>query len=119
RRRATLCRTLRQGRRIMEFTTGSGNVFADLELPNPEERLAKARIAHHIERLIAEMGLTQAEAAQKMGLTQPNVSDIVRGKLKSFTLDRLFQCLNALDQDIEIVIRPKKPESERGRVLVA
>ena len=103
----------------MEFTKGSGNVFADLDLPDAQERLAKARLAHRIEKLIEEAGWTQTEAAAKMGLTQPNVSDIVRGKLKSFTLDRLFQCLNALDQDIEIIVRPKSVTTPTARILVA
>ncbi|HEY3412358.1 MAG TPA: helix-turn-helix transcriptional regulator [Armatimonadota bacterium] len=96
----------------MEFTTGSGNVFADLGLPEPEERLAKARVAYRIHEVIASLGLTQAQAARRTGLTQPNVSDITRGRLKGFTLERLFQCLNALDQDVEIVIRPKKPDAD-------
>jgi len=54
-----------------------------------------------------------------MGLTPPNVSDIVRGRLKGYTLDRLFACLNALDQDIEIVIRPKREANRRGHVVVS
>lgn len=95
----------------MEFTTGCGNVFADLGLPEPEERLAKARVAYRIHEVIVSSGLTQAQAARRTGLTQPNISDITRGKLKGFTLDRLFQCLNALDQDVEIVIRPKQPDA--------
>ena len=103
----------------MKFTKGTGNVFADLELPDAQERLAKARLAHRIETLIEEAGWTQTESAAKMGLTQPNVSDIVRGKLKSFTLDRLFQCLNALDQDIEIIVRPKSVTIPSARILVA
>ncbi len=90
------------------ITVGSGNIFADLGLSDPEERLAKADVAIRIEALIQQRGLTQAEAARQMRLTQPQVSHLVRGQLKGFTLDRLFQCLNALDQDVEIVIRPKQ-----------
>ena len=102
----------------MEFTKGSGNVFADLDLPNAQEHLAKARLAYRIECLIQEAGMTQTEAATKMGLTQPNVSDIVRGKLKGFTLDRLLQCLNALDQDVEIIVRPKSATAPYAHILV-
>ncbi len=94
-------------------------MFADLGLPDADERLAKARIAHHIAGLIDEAGWTQAEAARCMGLTQPNVSDLVRGKLRGFSLDRLLQCLNALGQDVEIIIRPASPESSYGRLVVA
>lgn len=103
----------------MEFTKGSGNVFADLDLPDAQERLAKARLAYRIEMVIEEAGLTQTEAAGKMSLTQSQVSDIVRGKLKEFTLVCLFQCLNALGQDIEIVVRPKSPTASQARILVA
>jgi len=82
----------------MAVTEGSGNVFADLGLSNPLERQAKADIAIHIEFLIKKAGWTQAQAAKRMGINQPDVSDIVRGRLTGFTLDRLFDCLNRLDQ---------------------
>jgi predicted XRE-type DNA-binding protein len=104
---------------MMEITRGSDNVFADLGLPDADEWLAKARMAHHIAGLIEQAGWTQAEAARRMGLTQPNVSDLVRGKLRGFSLDRLVQCLNALGQDVEIVIRPKSPKIDRGCLHVA
>ena len=97
----------------------SGNIFADMLMPDAEERLAKAELSIQIENLINARKLTQTQAAALMGLTQPNVSDIVRGRLKGFTLDRLFACLNALDQDIEIVVRPKEGSRERGRVIVS
>ena len=100
----------------MEFTTGSGNVFDDLGLLEPENRLAKARVAHRIYEVIASSGLTQAQAAIRTKITQPNISDITRGKLKGFTLERLFQCLNALDQDVEIVIRPKQPDADSAGI---
>ncbi|HZT40535.1 MAG TPA: helix-turn-helix transcriptional regulator [Chthonomonadaceae bacterium] len=102
----------------MEIYEGSGNVFADLGLPNPEERQAKAHLANLIEDIIRANGWTQTVAAERMGLMQPDVSDIVRGRLKRFTLDRLFRCLNALDQDVEITVRPKRPD-RNARVLVA
>ena len=98
---------------------GGDNVFADLGLPNPEERQAKAAIAILIEGLISENGLTQTEAAQRMGLSQPEVSLIVRGRLKGFALERLLQGLLALDQDIDIVVRPKRQASEQAHLQVA
>jgi predicted XRE-type DNA-binding protein len=103
----------------LEVRASSGNIFADLGLPEAEDRLAKAEIANRIEDLIAERALTQAQAAALMGLGQPNVSDIVRGRLKGYTLDRLFQCLTALDQDVEVVIRPKRDAAGRARVVVS
>ena len=88
-------------------TANCGNIFADLDLPDPELLLAKAKLSIKIEKLIKERKLTQKQAAKIMGLTQPNVSDLLRGRLDGFTLDRLFRCLDALGQEIEIVVRPK------------
>ena len=92
----------------IEITSSCGNVFADLDLPDPELLLAKAKLFIKIERLIKERRLTQAKAAKLMGLTQPNVSDLLRGRLDGFTLDRLFRCLDALGQEVEIIVRPKQ-----------
>jgi predicted XRE-type DNA-binding protein len=81
-------------------------VFADLRFPDPEEALAKAELARRICQLVSERGPTQVEAARVLGLDQPKVSALMRGKLKGFSVGRLFRCLNALGQDIEIVVRP-------------
>ncbi len=89
-------------------TPSCGNVFADLNLPDPELLLAKAKLCAKITRLVRERGLTQAKAAKLMGLTQPNVSEILSGRLDGFTLDRLFRCLDALGQEVEIIVRPKR-----------
>ncbi len=102
----------------LEITEGSGNVFADLGLSNPRERQAKARIALHIAQLIKSAGWKQAEAAEKMGLQQPDVSNIVNGRLKGFTLDRLFGCLDALGQKVEIEISPRTGSEGIERLLV-
>lgn len=102
----------------MEITEGSGNVFLDLGLSNPRERQAKARIALHIAQLIKAAGWKQAEAAEKMGLQQPDVSNIMNGRLKGFTLDRLFDCLDALGQKVEIEISPRTDGEGAGRCLV-
>ena len=96
-----------------------GNVFADMQMPDAEERLAKAELSIRIETLMDAKNLTQGQAAALMNLTGPNVSDIVRGRLEDFTLDRLFACLNALDQDVEIVVRPKASGHENGRLIVS
>ena len=92
----------------IEVTPICGNVFADLDLPDPELLLAKAKLCAKISRIVRERKLTQKQAAKIMGLTQPNVSDLLRGRLDGFTLDRLFRCLDALGQEIEIVVRPKR-----------
>ena len=86
---------------------GSNNVFADLNLPEAEQRLSKAKIALYIEKLIEEQELTQSMAAEKMGLTQPDVSLIVRGRLSGFTLDRLLGAVMSLGNDVTINIQPK------------
>jgi predicted XRE-type DNA-binding protein len=97
-----------------------GNVFADLKLPQPEEALAKARLAHRICELIAERKLTQAKAAKLLGIDQPKVSALARGLLDGFSTDRLFRFLNALGQDVEIRVRPARKDTDHAdtRVVV-
>jgi len=97
----------------IKVTMGSGNVFADLGLPNPEERLAKARLALEISRLIDRRGLTQRAAAQLMGIDQPKVSHILHGRLADYSTERLIGFVRALGRDVDIVIR--KPTRRRGR----
>jgi predicted XRE-type DNA-binding protein len=85
---------------------GSGNVFADLGMANPEERLTKALLATQIADLIAENGLNQQQAAERLGIDQPKVSSILNGRLRGFSTDRLMAFLNALDRDVIITIQP-------------
>jgi predicted XRE-type DNA-binding protein len=103
----------------MSVTRGSGNVFADLGLPNPEERLAKAELALAISRAIKERGLTQREAAVLMGIDQPKVSHMLHGRLSDFSTERLMNFLIGLGRDIEIVVRPAPKSRKRGRLYVA
>ena len=88
---------------IEEF---SGNVFADLGLPNPEECLVKSDLAIQINKLIRKRKLKQKGAAKLLGLDQPKISALNRGRLSGFSVERLFKLLSMLNQDIEIVIRP-------------
>lgn len=92
-----------------DFEYGSGNVFADAGLPNPEEALARSRLLHRIVAIIRERGLNQTQAARLLGTTQPTVSDMMRGKLHLFSLERLIVFLKALGQDVEIVVTPRSP----------
>jgi predicted XRE-type DNA-binding protein len=87
-------------------TPSSGNVFADLGVPDAGIALAKANLAHRICTVIADRKLTQTKAAEALGLTQPKVSDLVRGKLDGFSVDRLFKLLNKLGQEVTISVRP-------------
>ncbi|CAN5163058.1 hypothetical protein BH24GEM3_BH24GEM3_09120 [soil metagenome] len=103
---------------LPKHTVSSGNVFADMGLPDAEELLAKADLAIQISCIIEERELTQAEAAELLRIDQPKVSALVRGRLEGFSIERLTRFLNALGQDVEIVVRPK-PRSERhGRTRV-
>jgi predicted XRE-type DNA-binding protein len=84
----------------------TGNVFEDLALPRPDLALAKAEIVLRIRRLIEAGGMTQAQAGGLLGLDQSKVSNLMRGRVEGFSLDRLFRLLNALGQRVEIHIRP-------------
>ena len=99
-------------------TPGSGNVFADLNVAEPEEELAKAQLAVHIRDAIKRRRLTQAEAARLVGLDQPKISALVNGRLTGFSSDRLLRCLTALGQDVEIVVRPRTGHRARGHLKV-
>jgi len=79
-------------------TAGSGNVFADIGLPEPEEELAKAQLASCIRQVIKRQRLTQVMAAFRMGIDQPKVSAILNGRLANFSSDRLMRLLTALGQ---------------------
>jgi predicted XRE-type DNA-binding protein len=96
-----------------DFVKGSGNVFADLGLPDAEERLAKAELARQIEHIVKRKRLTQEKTAKILGISQPKVSALLRGKLAGFSMDRLFKFLMDLDQDIEIRIKSKPPRIRR------
>lgn len=92
------------------ITRGRTNVFADLGYPDAAERQAKLRLAHALNQVLTQQGLTQTAAAQLLGLTQPKVSALRHYKLAGFSVERLMTLLTVLDRDVEIVIR-KKPRS--------
>lgn len=98
-------------------TVGSGNVFQDLELPEADVLLLKAGLASRITRVIETRGLTQRAAAELMGLDQPRVSLLTRGRLSGFSIERLLDCLAALQQDVTLHVEPTT--APRGRLLVA
>lgn len=102
----------------MHFEEGSGNVFADLGLPNPEERLAKAQLALEIGRILKQRKLTQQAAAKLMGIDQPKVSHVLTGRLAGYSTERLMGFLTALGHDIEIVVRKPPRRRRQGRLRV-
>src|SRR5271155_2250372 len=90
----------------------SGNVFEDLGLPHPERVMARAQIMSRITEIIKDKGLTQKQTAELLGIPQSKVSCLMNGKLSQFSLDHLFELLNALDRDVEIIIKPKTKEEK-------
>jgi len=103
----------------MESEESSGNVFKDLGLPNPEERLAKARLASMIYDIISKRGLTQVEAAKILGIRQPKVSALRNGRLSGFSLERLLSLLRKLDRDIEIVVRERPADRPAAEIRIS
>lgn len=90
----------------IELERSSGNVFADLGLPHPEQELLKAKLTLQIYRLIKDRNLTQTEAGRILGIKQPHVSALMRNRSGSFSVERLMDFLTALGQDVEISVRP-------------
>ncbi len=88
----------------------SGNVFKDIGSSHPERVLARAKIMLRISQIIRERGLTQDKAARILNLPQSKVSCLMNGKLSMFSLEHLFELLNALDSDVEIIVKPKTKE---------
>lgn len=106
-------------RRIVKVTEGSGNVFADLGLPNPEQELLKAQLTLQIYTILKDSGMTQVEIAKILGVRQPQVSLLMRNRAGSFSVGRLMEFLAALRQDVEITVRPTRKEHGALSVISA
>ena len=101
------------------ITKSTGNVFRDLGLRNADGLLFKAELVRQLCNRIRALGLTQLEAAARLGLKQPDVSKLVRGRHTGFSVDRLIALLNALQIDVEITLRPRRQsQGPRGTVRV-
>jgi predicted XRE-type DNA-binding protein len=96
----------------------SGNIFADMGLPNPEERLLKAKLASLINDAIEEHGWTQQKTADYLGLEQPHVSDLSRGRLSRFSVERLLYLLDKLERHVTITVRRKKGSKPLEEIVV-
>ncbi len=103
-------------RRKTRFEVGSGNIFADLGLPNPEQELLKANLTLQIYRIIKARGLTQARAGEILGIKQPHVSTLMRNRAGNFSVGRLMEFLTALGQDVRITVKPTR--KVRGEMAV-
>lgn len=101
----------------IEVQWGSGNVYADLGLPDAEKLKIKTGLLVEIRKAMQQLGLTQQEAAKRMGLTQPKVSDMMRGDFTNLSERKLMDCLTRLGYDIEIKIKPAKKSV--GHLLLA
>ena len=99
-------------------TPSSGNVFADIGLTDAAGELFKAELTYQISKRIKVLKLTQSQAGVRLGLSQPDVSRLMKGRRSGFSTDRLLALLTALDLDIEIVVRPADPSLQAPRVRV-
>ena len=103
---------------IIKAEKSSGNIFADLDFPNSEQELLRARLTLQIYNLIKKRGLTQSEAGKIIGIKQPHVSTLMRNRSGNFSVGRLMEFLTALDQDIEITVRPKRNDHAEMSVVI-
>jgi predicted XRE-type DNA-binding protein len=88
------------------ITRSSGNVYADLGLKNPDEHALKSELVRQIAAVMKDQGLTQTAAARRLGIAQPDVSKLLKGRFRQFSVERLMRFLVALGQDVEIIVRP-------------
>ena len=102
----------------ISITRGTTNVFADLGFPIAAERQTKTRLAFAINEILKSRRLKQREAAELLRVPQPKVSALKNYRLDNFSVERLMEFLTALDQDVEIRIRPRAARSEGGRISV-
>lgn len=105
--------------RTAAVDVGSGNVFRDLSRPDADERQLKVQLAMRVNALLADLKLTQAQVARRLGVAQPHVSDLVHYRLNRFSVERLIHFVTLLDRDVEIVIRPRARREAKVAVLVA
>lgn len=105
--------------RTAAVEVGSGNVFRDLGRADADERRLKVQLAMRVNALLADLKLTQSQAARRLGIAQPHVSDLVHYRLNRFSVERLIHLVTLLDRDVEIVIRPRVRSQATVAVLVA
>lgn len=103
-------------RDTLEREPSSGNVFADLGLPDAGEHLIKAGLVVRIDRIIRQRKLTQAAAAKLMGIDQPKISTMLAGQFRGYSVERLMRFLVALGHDVEIVVKPRRRGTAELRV---
>jgi predicted XRE-type DNA-binding protein len=102
----------------LSATLSSGNIFADLGLPNPEEMLVKAELSKQIYICLQERQLTEDTATNILGLEAAHAAALIAGKPSNLSIEQLFQALNALDCDVEIIIKNKANSQEKSHIKV-
>ena len=102
--------------KLSKFEKGSGNIFADLGLENADELLLKAGIVSETARLMKQKKLTQARAATLTGTAQPDLSNLLRGKFRGFSIERLMLMLTAFGRDVDVVVRPAPRSRKQGGI---
>ncbi len=100
------------------YEGGSGNVFKDIGVPNAEEHLVKAQLVFKIDTILKRRRLKQVEAAELFGVRQPDISKMLRGEFRQFSVERLLRFLVALDQDVEIVVKPHRSRNDAAAMQV-
>jgi predicted XRE-type DNA-binding protein len=98
---------------------GSGNVFADIGVPNAEEHFVKAQLVFKIDSIMKARRMKQVDAASVLGIRQPDVSKMLRGEFRQFSVERLLRFLVALGQDVDIVVRPHRDKKDAPILRVA
>ncbi|MEQ5837997.1 helix-turn-helix domain-containing protein [Paraburkholderia acidicola] len=103
---------------MIKIEKGSGNVYADLGIPDAEEMLVKAQLATKIGEIIKERGWTQQEAAKVLGITQPKLSKMLRGQFRGVSEAKMLECLARLGRHVQIVVGPAQHSDDAGHVEV-
>lgn len=119
---AARSRTGRQREAVVskrKFEVGSRNVFKDLGLPNADEHLVKAQLVYKIDAILKERKLKQVEAGKLLGIPQPDVSKMLRGEFRQFSVERLLRFIVALNHDVEIVVRPHRGHGDAAALHVS
>lgn len=101
------------------YETGSRNVFKDIGVPNAEEHLVRAQLVFKIDTIMKKRGMKQVDAARLFGVRQPDISKMLRGEFRQFSVERLLRFLVALNQDVEIIVKPHRGRNNAPALHVA
>lgn len=105
-------------KKLIEYEKSTGNVFADIGLPDAADHLVKAKLVLKIDALMQQRGLKQSDAASLLGVKQPDISKMLHGDFRQFSVERLMRFLVALGQDVEIVVKPHTASDSAAELLV-